>query len=473
MERVFKWLTFEGNDSKAGAYTNWFAKSFEPDNFTGVDKLLMCYIQYCAKLGITPKREFLTAYLKVDGKKDIREHNIKTDTMSAYDYRESSQLEAAFQILRDQVTATYDQYVSADLNDRDFKVDLYEFMSSKKSDSIQDVMMQAYPRLTDGSDIAEVSSEIRSKLAKLDETYAEKKIKQIDVVSGEQSDSDEEMHFLCKTGLPCIDGDMGGIYTRLITTINAQPAGGKTRFSLVHYVYPVLTQAKKDVVLYSTELMPMQVKNILIAYHITQLYGGRVKIPDSIMNRKSEMSPEQLQIYESAKIDLFESGKYGRFIIQDECVVETLRDDLLGYYKTLGNLGLIVIDYMGLLKSKPESKWDKRLDKYEIITEGYEAVRDVLKTVDVAAVCINQYNDKGIDTALAGRPIQSGHVQGGHIVQRHTDYDISITYTEEQKLANVRMFQTSKTRGTRGFANVLVSVDLSVSIFRQELSKQS
>ena len=473
MERVFKWLTFEGQDSKAGAYTNWFAKSFEPDNFTGVDKLLMCYLQYCAKLSITPKREFLNAYLKVDGKRDIKEYNIKTDTMSSYDYREASQLEAAYQVLRDQANATYDQYVSVDLDGRDFKVDLYEFMSSKKSDSIQDVMMQAYPRLTDGSDITEVSSDIRSKLSKLDEVYDEKKIKKIDVASSGKDSSDDEMHFICKTNMPCVDGDIGGFYTRLIYTINAQPAGGKTRFALIHFVYPTLVEAKKDVVYYSTELMAMQVKNILIAHHITKLYGGRVKIPDTIMNRKSEMSPEQLQIYESAKIDLFESGKYGSFVVEDECVVETLYDDLMNYTKTCRDLGLIVIDYMGLCKSKPESKWDKHLDQYEIITKGYESVRDVLKAVDIGAVCINQYNDKGIEAAFAGKPIRSGHVQGGHIVQRHTDYDISITYTEEQKLANVRVFQTSKTRGTPGFSNVLVSVDLSVSIFRQELSRQA
>ena len=129
-----------------------------------------------------------------------------------------------------------------------------------------------------------------------------------------------------------------------------------------------------------------------------------------------------------------------------------------------------MIDYMGLIQSEPESKWDKRLEQYEIITRGYEETRRILKHIDVSAVCINQYNDKGIDAAYAGKPIRSGHVQGGHIVQRHTDYDISMTFTEEQKLAQVRSLSTSKTRGTAGFSNVLLSTDLSVSIFRQELT---
>lgn len=472
MERVFKWLTFEGECPKADAYTTWFARSFEPENFTGVDRLLMCFIKYCAKLGITPKREFLAAYMKVDGKHDIKEYNIKTDTMSVYDYREASQLEAAYEVLKEQVNVTYNQYTSVDLTDRDFKVDIYDFMQSKKSDSIQDVMMQAYPKLTDGSDITEVSSDIRSKLAKLDEAYAEKKIKDIDMTEATRTTEDEEMHFICKTGFPAIDGDFGGIYTRILTTVNAQPAGGKTRFVLCYYVYPVLVNAKKDVCYYSTELMPMQVKNILIAHHITRIYDGRIKIPDTIMNRKSEMSPEQKQIYESAKIDLFESGKYGNFIVRKDCVVEELYDDLMNLIRVSGNFGLFAIDYMGLCKSKPASKWDKSLDQYEIITKGYEAARDILMAADVSGVCINQYNDKGIEAAYAGKPIRSGHVQGGHIVQRHTDYDISITYTEEQKLANVRMLSTSKTRGTPGFDNVMASVDLSVSIFRQELSRQ-
>lgn len=468
MNRVFKWLTSEGNPEDAKANTAWFARAFEPNNFTGVERLMCCYLRFCSKLGIAPSKAFLSSYLQIDAKQDIKKYNIKTETMSAYDYREASQLAEATQIISEVAQSTYDVYLSEDLTNRDFKVDIYGFMNAKKADSITNAMLSIYPKLTDGSDVTEVSSDLRSSLSDIDEIYDVTKIRDIDL---DNSGSDEvEMKFLCKTGVPCIDGDIGGIYTRLITTVNAQPGGGKSRFTYVHYVYPVLTQAKKDVIIWSNELTESQIKNILIAYHITKVYGGRIKIPDSIMNKKHEMSPEQLQIYESAKIDLFESGNYGRLIVREETVVERYRDEAESLIKKSGNTGLIVIDYMGLIESRPESKWDKHLDQYEVITKGYEITRRLLKKIDISAVCINQYNDKGIDAAYSGKPIRSGHVQGGHIVQRHTDYDISITFTEEQKLAQVRSMSTSKTRGTSGFSNVLFSTDLSVSIFRQELT---
>lgn len=469
MERVFKWLTEEGKSENASVYTDWFSGTFEPNNFDGINRIMVSFIKYCSKLSITPRRDFLLAYLKVDGKEDVKRYNIKTDTMSSYDYRESSQLEEAYRIISDLAVSTYDNYISVDITGHEFKVDMYEFMSDLKSDLIQQAMMTAYPKLMDGSSVTDVSSDLRSKLSEIDEVYDTNKIKNVDLTS---SDSDEaKMNFIAKTGIPCIDGDIGGIYTRLIYTLNAQPGGGKTRMGEANFVYPVLTQAKKDVIIYSTELTAMQVKNILIAHHIVHVYGGRIKLPDSIMNKKSEMTDEQLQIYESAKIDLFESGNYGKLIIKEECVVEKMKDEITTLLKQSGNVGLIMIDYMGLLESVPETKWDKRKEQYEIITDGYEIVRKILKKYDIAALCINQYNDKGIDAAYSGKPIRSGHVQGGHIVQRHTDYDMSMTYTEEQKLANVRMLSTSKVRGCAGFSNVMFSIDLAVSIFRQELSR--
>lgn len=468
MERVFKWLTSEGGSEKAIAYTDWFASTFDPSNFDGINRMMACYIKYCSKLSIAPRREFLLAYLKVDGKQDVKKYNIKTDTMASYDYRESSQLEEAFRIISDLAISTYDQYTQVDLSGHEFKVDMYEFMTSLKSDLIQNAMMKAYPRLMDGSDVSEVSSNLRSELSKLDEVYDTTKLKNVDLVD---TDSDEgEMHFLCKTGLPCVDGDLGGVYTRIMVTLTAQPGGGKTRLGEIHWAYQVLTVAKKDVLFYENELTAMQVKNIMIAYHITRVYGGRIKIPDSLMNKKQEMTPEQLQIYEAAKIDLFESGKYGNLIIKEECIVEKYEDEATSIIKSSGNLGLIVIDYMGLCRSVPEDKYGKRMEQYEIITEAYEITRRILKAFDVSALCINQYNDKGIDAAYAGKPIRSGYVQGGHIVQRHTDYDLSMTFTEEQELANVRMLSVSKRRGTAGFKNVMFSTDLSVSIFKQELS---
>lgn len=469
MVRIFKWLTEEGGSPKASAYTSWFASMFEPKNFEGIDRLLMCYIKYCAKLSIVPKKAYLNAYLNVDGKGDVRKYNIKTDSMSSFDYKETSQLEEAYRQIREIVTSAYEDYVAADLTERDFKVDMYDFMSSMKSESIQSAMMRAYPKLHDGSNLNEVSADLRSDLAELDRVYDTDKISNIGFT--QEGNEDTQLELICKTGIPCIDGDCGGIYTRTLTTLTGQPKSGKTRLVLVHWVYQVLTVAKKDVIMYELELTSMQVKNILIAYHITRVYGGRVKIPDSLMNRKGEMSPEQQQIYESAKIDLFESGKYGRLKVVTELVVESMDDEVRREIKESGNCALVVYDYMGIIQSKPVDRWAKRLDKWQIITDAYEISKRITNDCNVATVSLNQFTEDGISAAESGKVIRPGHIQGGQVVQRHTDYDIVMCYTEEQKLAKVRTMSCGYSRISAGFNNALMSVDLSVSIFRQEVQR--
>lgn len=466
MERILKWMTNEGSD-KAVIYTQWFANTFSPDNFNGIEQIYACFIKYCAHLNIVPSQKFLEAYLKVDGMSDVKRYGIKLEDMGAYDYTQLSQLMEAYEVIKQVAYSTYEIYLGTDLEGRDFKVDMYDYMSNMKSEKITQAMMRALPALQDGSNVTEVSMDLRSSLSRIDETYDVDKIKNVDFTTANGKER-QKLEFITYTRIPCIDTDVNGIFTHLMYTINGQPSGGKTRLGLIHFAYNVMVQAKRDVVVYATELTQAQCENIMIAYHITQLYGGSIKIPDSLMNQ-GRLTQEQERIVESARIDLFESGKYGQFIVRDECVVETLESELWALARMYPNLAMVMIDYMGLVKSKPVDKFSRRLETYQIITDAYIAVRNVIRVAPMCAVCLNQYNEDGIKAALAGKMIGPGHIQGGQIVHRHTDYDLSLTYTEEQRLARVRNLQNSKTRGSAGFNPALLRVDLSVSIFRQEV----
>lgn len=465
MEKIFKWLTEESHNEKSSVYSHWFATNFSHKDFVGVDRLLFCYVSYCSQLFVTPSLKYLHSYLKVDGKRDIKKYNIKEDTMTAYDYSQNSQLEEAFSILSKLATTTYNKYIAVDLEDRNFSMDMREFMNDRKAEVIQDAFMNYYPKLSDGSDVTEVSSNFRQHLADIDKTWDPKKIATMSDATS--SDDEEDMEYICDWSLPCLDNATGGIYTKCIYTLNAQPGGGKTRMAEIHGIYQALTVAKVDVLMYELELTKKQVKNILIAYHIMQVYGGRFKIPDSLLNKPHLLSPEQRQIYESAKIDLFESGKYGNLIIKTDLYVETYEEELETELRNNPNLRLLVVDYMGLMESKPANKFDKQLTGYEIIREGYIITRRVLKRHRLGAICINQFNDKGIEAAYAGKQIRPGHIEGGQIVMRHTDCNIDLTFTEEQELAGVRMLAISKARGNAKFRNVQLNTELSVSIFEQ------
>lgn len=465
MQHIIRWLTEEAGDERASLYIQWFNTNFKPESFKGINSLLLCYVKYCAKLNIKCNRYNLDVYLRIDAMSDIKKYRIKVDEVQAYNYEELSQLMEATSILTNICLATYDAAIQEPIEGKDIKVELYDFISRLQSDSIMGAILAALPKLEDGSNKADVSRKLRSDLTTIDREFDTDSISGLDY---EGCDDDDNMRLICKTDVPAIDSDVGGIFSKMIYTINAQPAGGKTRFTLANFVYPALC-AGKDVLYYSTELSKAQVKNILVAYHVSTKYRGMVKIPDTLIN-KGQTTPEMDSYIYSAREVLFSGHApgMGRLIINTDCYADTLLDEINSYKAADPNLDLVVIDYMGLLEMSHPDKY-RSAEQYQVITEGYKAVRKAVRKLDMAAVCVNQFNDEGIKSALAGKPIKSGDIQGGHIVHRHTDYNLDITYTEVHKSRNQRLISVSKTRGSEGFTNVVFNTQLGISVFEQSV----
>lgn len=466
MDKIFKWFTLPDDLSKV--YVDWFTSIFELDDFKGMDKLFYSFLSYCSFLSISAERKYLEAFLLTDGKTCIKENNVHLDTMTALNYKEPSALEEAFRIIGKAALDMHDAWCTVSLEDRTFKVDMYKYFSDKKKDAVSDMMIKHFPLLTDGTDVGEVSSSMQLELARIDELYDVSKLDELDFMLGQShvANKKKTMRHLFNTGLSCIDEDSGGIFSKSIITFNGQPGAGKTRFASRFFIYQALVVHKLDVLYDSVEMKAVQIENVLIAIHIVNLYRGAVKIPDSLMNT-GRLTAEQEQYYNSARIDLFESGKYGRLFFRDSKPVEKMEKTTKNLIKKNRNLQLWVIDYMGRLKSVPESKYERSKQQFEVITAGYEVVRTVVDTCDIVALCLNQYNEKGIAAAEEGKKIRPGYVEGGMIVQRHSDYDLSMTVTEEQDLAGLACLSTSKKRGANGFRNVLLKADKSISNFIQ------
>ena len=467
MDEIFKWFTLQ-EEPQTVVRIFWFAKKYEPKDFEGVNRMLVAFLHYCAKLDLVASRKYLQAFLQVDGKSAVKKHKVRVDTLEGFNYDEPAAFEEAYKIIVSVTLQTYDMYCQVDLEDRAFKVDMSSFMTKEKSEAVRRLMANNFPKLSSGDDVDDVMDELQYRIGVVRDKYDIDYIDELDYYSGQTSTKESgSFEFLFKTGIPCIDGDIGGMFTRMLWSFTGQPGAGKTRLITAHFVYRCAVVGKFDVLFDELELTKMEIDNMLIAHHIVYLYGGKIKIPDSVMN-KGEMTSEQKAIYEAAKIDLFESGKYGRITVREkELVIEDMYKEVISYRKYNKNFKLWVVDYVGLVESKPKDKYAKHLEEFERIAIAYKTGKKLAKRANIGVLFVNQFNEKGVEAAEAGKTIHAGHVQGGQIIQRHSDFDWVMTMTEEEELAGIRSMSTVKKRSAKGFRNRPFSTDLAVSIFKQ------
>lgn len=463
METIFKWFT---DEAMGETYTSWFVNQFIITDFEGINKLLFRVLEFVEKTGCRLTRNSVMAYLSTDGKHDVLEYKIRVSTVDSYDYKDSFALDEAYRIIVSTTLASYDSMLEFDLTDREFKTDMFEYMRTKKAECIQSLLVDNFPRIQAGDSIDQVSLDLQNGLERIDMAYDVNSLDKLSYKRKDNSRMKDKMRFLFKTGVPCLDGATQGVFTKQVHSMSAQPGGGKTRWSIAEYVYPALV-AGIGVYYMELELTAFEVENMLIAHHIVNLFGGEIKIPDSSINY-NKIDVKQNQYVEAARIDLFESGKFGKFIIDtDEVRVETFTRKLRRIKKDNPDIELIVNDYAGLMKSEPITKYGAKFIGYEVIKEGYQIMKQFAKNADVAFFVLNQFNIDGINAAKQGKTIQPGHTEGGQFIQRHSDYDYAMTMTDEEEIANRRSLSTVKKRAATGFKNVPFLTDLAVSVFKQ------
>jgi len=465
MKSIFKWFVYKD----AVTRIEWFVNKFTPEEFEGVDKVLLLFLRYCSRLGIYADRKYLEAYMKTDCKMDVKAFNIKLQGMNNFNYSEPASLEEAFRVIMSSTYETFDQYVSNPVTTEDnFKVVMDGFLSERKKERLVSVMSDTFSKVSSGDSIDYLLEEMQYQLKVINDSYDRAYLDKLDFLEGRDGSAKQEdlMRHLFNTGIPCIDGDIGGMYSKQVWAFTGSPGSGKTLFACAHMAYRAMIQGI-DVLFDELEMSKAEIRNMLIAIHIPVLFKGTVKIPDTLMN-KDQLTVEQRKYYEAAKIDLFESGKYGKISIRtDDLIVETLEDSMLSYLRHNRNTQLWIVDYAGLAKSKPTEKYAPHKNEYEVITELYRTAGSIARTADIGVFIVNQFNREGVTAAELGKKISAGHIQGGQAIERFAYYDLAMTMTVEQELANMAMMSTVKKRGAVGFNNVPFKLDRSISSFMQ------
>lgn len=467
MDKIFKYFTADSPITVS--YINWFTKNFPVSEFAGINKVLYLFLEYCATLGITAKRSYLLVFLSTDLKKYVRKYNIRVEALTAnFNYDEIAAFEQAVQVISSASIDSYDAMSEAipEEND-DFKVLLAEFMNTNLKERIMAIFTEEFTRMNQGEDAIVIAESTRTALSAVREIYNIEKISDLDFLTGaktDKSDKSQKARLIAKTGLAAIDEDYGGCFSKALITFAGQPGYGKTRFLVAIFIYPALVQYKVGVRLDELELEEYEVENMLLSIHIANLY--KVKIPDRDINR-DDLSEEQKKIVASAKIDLLESGKYGRLRISTKhLVVEDMYDEAINFFKVNRDIQIWAVDYVGRVISKPTDRYSNK-NKAEIIDLALIAGKDVAKKADICSIFVNQYNDEGNKAADMGKPIMVGMIQGGQSIQRHSDYDIAITATLDQFAARLRMISTTKVRAAVGYNFVPLQTDLSISRYTQ------
>ena len=174
---------------------------------------------------------------------------------------------------------------------------------------------------------------------------------------------------------------------------------------------------------------------------------------------------------EAARYDLFESGKYGKIVcIESELYVENYLNKIRNWDKLKGPFDLIIIDYIGLMKSKPAQYQREKL-KADIIATTFETFKGYIRTTRKAGIAISQFNREGIAAGNADKEITTEMAQGGITVYRNTDYNIAISMTETMRLQQKRRFSQPKVRASAGFGSFIADTRLGFCYFKQVVQK--
>lgn len=467
MDNIFGYfIPGEHADSKRLAYAGWFVDSFPKTEFEGDELLFWYFCDFCVNLDVPLKFKYLETWLSTEAKKVILADSIRVPGCEAMNYTDPLAFENAYRISCDVLKDDYNVLERMQLDVNDFPVEVASFISKKKKERLTACLSKTFNLLSDTEDSEKAADFAMTEMNLIEDIYDEEILEDLGI---QTAGKDKPVEFVTDTGLPAIDQDCGGLYKRQVIGIEAQPGTGKTRFNQGHLVYRAMTLYKKNCLCISLEQDAEELKAMLIARHVFTLFH---KVVNDAMIYRNTVPEDLKQEVEAARLDLFESGRYGKCVCRYENFnVEDFRQRLKNLDRMLGPFDLISIDYMGLFESKP-GPFKKAMSTAEIISEAYKLFKRFCKRNNKAGVAVGQFNREGITAGLADKAITTDMAQGGLNIYRHTDYNIAISMTEEMRAKGQRRFSQPKVRSSAGFGTFITDTKLGICLFKQVVRKE-
>ena len=255
---------------------------------------------------------------------------------------------------------------------------------------------------------------------------------------GRLAGPDREKYKGMGTGFTYLDGLISGLNKSDLILIAARPAMGKTAFALNLAQHVAKTHSDKTVCIFSLEMPKAQLAARLLSSSAQvdshKLRTGRLSGDDwlRLAAGASYLSSMPIYIDDTASI-----------------TVPQIKAKL----RRVKNLGLVVIDYLGLVQSTLKTE-----NKVQVVAEITRQLKIMAKELDVPVVVLSQLS-RGPESRTDKRPMLSDLRDSGSIEQ---DADIVLFlyrdayYNRESKTPNVAECIVAKNRhGECGTANLI------------------
>lgn len=466
MDNIFGHFLIKPNDDEETAYKRlahaaWFVDAIPQTEFNNDELLYWKFLEYSSQLEVPPNLRTLEVWIATELRKVLLDTHARVAGCEALNYEEPVAFETALSITRGVLV---DDYNALEMNDNiasEFKVDCDAYFSTQRKNRITEILSRGYDMLGSTDDPIKASDYLMDSLLIINDIYDVEKLEELDGKSGTVK---RRPRFACDTGLPAIDKDSGGFYTTQLIGIEAQPGTGKTRFVLGDMIYRAATIHHKNCLYLSLEQNEIELEAMLIAKHVFVMFGHQIadkliwedRVPDEM---KAEV--------EAARIDLFQSGKYGKITYKRiDLYVETFTSKLRTLCLLGGGYDVIAIDYIGLIGSKP-AKYHAELKDAEIIKQAYQRFKRFCSKNDILGIAIAQFNKEGIEAGEKDKEITVSMAQGGQAVYRNTDYNIAMSRSQTMKLQQKLRMSQPKVRASAGFGSIICSTRLGFCWFQQ------
>lgn len=455
------------DDNARAAYGSWFCDAFPASEFQGEDLLMYHFLDYSSEVLVPLKEKYLEVFLATELQAILIDTRARVPGVETFNFDEPLALAEAIQITKESMFGSLRELALLESDVSDFLVDIRAFMNQQLKSRLTLTLQNVYNNMSVTDDARSSLDYASMELQAIDEIYSEDILDELMESAGVQDD----IHFICDTGIPAMDNDTRGIYTTYLVGIEAQPGAGKTRFTLGVWIYRALTIYKVNCIFFALEQSKKEVEAMLISRHIYFLFNLQV---NSDLIFKNEVPEDLKDKVAAARLDLFESGKYGKmYICETDLYLETFVQKIRTLDKLHGPFTLIAIDYMGLIEQLPQigNKRTVILKDYEITSRAYRKFKRYVRNARKAGIAIGQFNDRGISAGEADQEITTNMAQGGINIYRHTDENYALSMTAEMKAQSKRRMSKPKIRNTAGFQPFILDTRPGICYFYQMAQK--